>query len=96
MILFGYTDNYGILLGDLGTALGLFHLGARFSSWCVVSKILSIELRVNSPAQDGVQLSRWSLFCFLLQFPSTEEMVTQKVHQGITFEGIKLKVLWPG
>ena len=67
MILFGYTDNYGILLGDLGTALGLFHLGARFSSWCVVSKILSIELRVNSPAQDGVLLSRWSLFCFLLQ-----------------------------
>ena len=60
MILFSYTDNYGILLGDLGTALGLFHLGARFSSWCVVSKILSIELRVNSPAQDGVLLSRWS------------------------------------
>ena len=54
MILFGYTDNYGILLGDLGTALGLFHLGARFSSWYVVS------IDTGHIAQSPQSGPRWS------------------------------------
>ena len=58
MILFGYTDNYGILLGDLGTALGLFHLGGLvFQLVCCFHRYCAYSSK-SIQAQDGVVLSR--------------------------------------
>ena len=68
MILFGYTDNQGILLGNGESryeSWGSSIPGAWFSIWYVVSQILGVQLKVHSPAQDGVLLSRWSLFCLV-------------------------------
>ena len=57
MILFGYTDNYGILLGIRGSRYepwGFSILGVWFSSWYVVS----IDTRhIAQSPQSG---PRWS------------------------------------
>ena len=63
MILFGYTDNQGILLGNGESRYEPWDSpirGAWFSSWYVVS--IDTGHRAQSPrwspAQDGVVLSR--------------------------------------
>ena len=66
MILFSYTDNSGILLGDGESRYELWGSTIRGSGFPVGMSfplILGIQLKVHSPAQDGVLLSRWSLFC---------------------------------
>ena len=65
MILFGYTDNQGILLGDGESRYEPGALPSRGSGFpdSMSKQILGIQLKVHSPAQDGVLLSRWSLFC---------------------------------
>ena len=66
MILFGYTDNYSILLGDGESRYepwGSSIWGVWFSSWCVVSIDTGHVAQSPRSAQDGVLLSRWSLFC---------------------------------
>ena len=76
MTLFSYTDNWGILLGEgesrykpWGSSIrGSGEGGVWFSSWYVVSIDTGNIAQSHSPAQDGVLLSRWSLFCFLLQY----------------------------
>ena len=74
MTLFGYTDNQDILLGNGESRYepwGSSIQGVWFSSWYVVSiDIGHIWLKVHSPAQDGVLLSRWSLFCL---FPPSSQ-----------------------
>ena len=65
MILFGYTDNQGILLGNGASRYepwGSSIWGAWFSCWYVVSIDSGHIAQIHSPAQDGVLLSRWSLF----------------------------------
>ena len=65
MILFSYTDKQGILLG-CGELWGSSFRGPGFPVGTSFPQILGIQLKVHSPAQDGVLLSRESLFCFLL------------------------------
>ena len=62
MMLFGYTDNQGILLGD-GEPWGSSFQGPGLPDGVLCPQILGIQLKVHSPAQDEVLLSRWSLFC---------------------------------
>ena len=69
MILFDYTGNEGILSGRESRyePWGSSFPGPGFPVGMSFPEILGIQLRVHSLAQDGVLLSRWSLFCFLLQ-----------------------------
>ena len=69
MILFGYTDNQGTLLGNGESRYkpwGSSFWGPSVPVGMSFPLILGIELKVHSAAQDEVLLSRWSLFCFLL------------------------------
>ena len=66
MILFGYIDTQGILLGD-GEPWGSSFQGPSFPVGMSFPQILGIQLKVHTPAQSRVQPSRQSLFCFLLQ-----------------------------
>ena len=67
MILFGYVDNQSLLLGN-GEPWGSSFQGPGFPVGLLFPQILGIQLKVHSLAQDGVLLSRQSLFCFLQQF----------------------------
>ena len=69
MILFDYTDNEGILLGRESRyePWGSSFPGPGFPVGLSFPEIPGIQLRVQSLAQDGVPLSEWSLFRFLLQ-----------------------------
>ena len=70
MILFGYTDNQGILLAK-SEPWGSSFWGSRFPVGMSFPQIPGIQLQLHSPAQDGVLLSRQSLFP-----PSKEDQVT--------------------
>ena len=69
MVLFGYTDNKGILLGD--RALGLFHRGVegglvfqlvcRFRRYWAYSSKSTVQPKMESCFQDGA-----CSVCFLL------------------------------
>ena len=48
---------------------GSYILGPGFPVGMSFPQILGIQLKVHSPAQDGVLLSRWSLFCL---FPPSD------------------------
>ena len=66
MILFSYTDNYGILLADEESRhepWGSSFWEPGFPVGMSFLQILGIQLKVHSPAQDGVLLSSGSLFC---------------------------------
>ena len=81
MILFSYTDNQGIILGN-GELQGSSFRGPGFPVGMSFPQILGIELKVHSPAQDGVLLSRQSLFCFLLHLQFTLKIL-QYVYGGV-------------
>ena len=78
MILFGYTDNKGILLGD--RALGLFHRGVegglifqlvcRFHRYWAYSSKSTVQPKMESCFQDGA-----CSVCFL---PLKEQRVKMK------------------
>ena len=71
------TQTIRGLLGDWGSRYepwGSSIRGAWFSSWYVLS--MGIDLKVHSPAQDGVLLSRWSLFCLFLPSPVDNKLET--------------------
>ena len=59
-------ESPGTSPGALPSGLGVG--GVWFSSWYVISIDTGHIAQSHSPAQDGVLLSRWSLFCFLLQY----------------------------
>ena len=56
-------ESLGMNSGALPSGGSGFPVGIPFP------QILGIWLEVRSPAQNGVLLSRWSLFCFLLHSP---------------------------
>ena len=66
MILFGYTDNQGTLLGNGESRYkpwGSSIWGSGFPAGMSFPQIQGIELKVHSLAHNGVLLSRLSLFC---------------------------------
>ena len=87
MILFCYTDNQGILLGDRESKnepWGSSFQGPGFPVGMLFPQILGIQLEVQSPAQDGVLLSRQSLFCLfppsLWLFASSPSFLARALH----------------
>ena len=77
MILFGYTDNQAILLGD-GEPWGFSFWGPGFPVDMSFAQILGTQLRVHSRAQDGVLLSSQSPFyLFPPSFPTLDALNSQ-------------------
>ena len=67
MILFGYTDNLGILLGEGESRYEPWgsskEAGSLVFHWYVVSIGTGHIAQSPQAAQGGVLLSGWSLFC---------------------------------
>ena len=104
MILFGYRDNQGILLGNgksryepWGSSIGGGWGGAgggRGSGFPLdmsFPQILGIQLKVHSLAQNGVLFSRWSLFCL---FPPSGQEDPLEQEMATYYIILSWKITW--